>query len=381
MFTDATLNDWAGGVLMAAAVAAPNTNIVLGGYTLHAALALLSLGADDATRAKIEASPLFANCKLDEVVSAYGGFAKRLAPVDGDPTVISTGSGIWLPQGTKLTDATATSAKAMFATLETQDVDFAQAAAADGINAFIEKATNGKIAHLIDQTTKDTRIVIVNAIYFKGLWVKPFEAAETKPADFHVAGGAKKQVPTMHATVEGAYAEDDTYRLAALPYGTERVSRSVLFVMQAKKPGDNLDATRVNFATARAKLAGHLKPAQLTVALPRFKAAFKDDVTKLVTAGDLAFMADGSGKFDKLTGGDVGQIKVVHGAVIEVDEKGSEAAAATGVIGTRSAAPRPAPIPFKVDRPFAFAVSVNGPEREGRSGLDLIQGFIADPSV
>ena len=136
MFTDATLNDWAGGVLMAAAVAAPNTNIVLGGFTLHAALALLSLGADDATRAKIEASPLFANCKLDEVVSAYGGFAKRLAPVDGDPTVISTGSGIWLPQGTKLTDATATSAKAMFATLETQDVDFAQAAAADGINAF-----------------------------------------------------------------------------------------------------------------------------------------------------------------------------------------------------------------------------------------------------
>ena len=370
-YTDFDLNGWAGDALMAAAAAAPNTNIVLGSYTLHAALALLSLGADDATLVKLGASSLLGvngrpdgRRKRDEVIKAYGGFAKRLAPVDGDPTVINTGSGIWLPQGTKLTEATATSAKAMFANLETQDVDFAQAAAADGINAFIEKATAGKITRLIDKTSKDTNIVIVDAIYFKGLWVTPFEPAETKPADFQAAGGATKQVPTMHATVDGAYAEDDTFRLAALPYGTDRVSRSVLYILQAKKPSDSLDATKLNFAVVRARLTPGIKPAQLAIAMPRFKAAFKDDVTKLVTSGNLAFFADGSGKFDKLTGGDVGQLKVVRGAMIEVDVRGSEAAAATGVIGTRSAVIKSAPVPFKVDRPFAFAVSVSGPGRD-----------------
>lgn len=226
-----------------------------------------------------------------------------------------------------------------------------------GINDWVKNKTEGKIEELLSEPLPpNTRLVLLNAIYFKGLWKTPFEVRGTSKAQFFNAGTERVEVDTMHAQLNAGYAEDDETdaNVLDLPYAGLDYSMTIILPRQR----NGVDALRQNlswpvFQRLLSKLNMH---ALVEVALPKFKieGSYKLKAPLSALGASKAFnerLADFSG----ISGSrDLVVYEVVHKAVVEVNEEGSEAAGATAVITyTKSAT---FGIPFVVDHPFLFFI-------------------------
>jgi serpin B len=258
-------------------------------------------------------------------------------------------------------------------------VDFANAPepAREEINNWVEKQTEDKIKDLIRQGAIDgmTRLVLANAIYFKADWLFPFNPDDTHDQPFHLLDGGEVMVPMMsHASIfptSFPYMADDGYQVVEIPYVGETVSMLVI-VPDAGRFAEfeaGLDATRLEAIQAG------LAPQNVSLRLPKFsfdsQFALKDTLARMGMPD--AFDPDAA-DFSGMDGtrslfiGDV-----FHKAFVAVDEKGTEAAAATAVIMALLAA-MPADIELTVDRPFVFAI-IDKP-----SGAILFLGRVLDPA-
>ncbi|XP_075545345.1 iripin-1-like isoform X1 [Dermacentor variabilis] len=226
-----------------------------------------------------------------------------------------------------------------------------------GINDWVKNKTEGKIEQLLSEPLPpNTRLVLLNAIYFKGLWNTPFEVRGTSKAQFFNAGTERVEVDTMHAQLNAGLAEDDETNADVLDLPYAGLDYSMTIVLPRVRNG--VDALRQNlswpvFQRLLSKLNAH---AVVEVALPKFKieGSYKLKAPLSALGASKAFderLADFSG----ISGSrDLVVYEVVHKAVVEVNEEGSEAAAATGVITyTKSAT---FGIPFVVDHPFLFFI-------------------------
>jgi serpin B len=204
----------------------------------------------------------------------------------------------------------------------------------------------------------------VNAIYFKGEWAVPFRERSTKPADFHVDGGEAAQVPTMHRTGEMLLFHDEQLQALQLPYAGGELAMLVLLPRQqdglaeleAQLTLDRLDA-----------IVQGLAEQQVELALPRFRMETQFELSETLQAMG---MRQAFGRSADLTGiataEDLYVKAVVHKAFVEVNEEGTEAAAATAVgVGVTSMPPS-----MIVDRPFLFVI------RERLSGTILFLGQV-----
>jgi serpin B len=249
------------------------------------------------------------------------------------------------------------------------------------INAWVEKETEKRIKDLIpkDAIKADTRLVLVNAIYFLGDWATPFEKERTSPAAFFTTAKDKKDVPMMNAVGSYKGVAKDGLKVLELPYKGD--SMSMLLVLPDKV--DGLDAVEKSLdAKKLADLGKALTAQRSSVSLPKFEVA----PPSIALAGELqelgmkdAFIrikADFTGIANPPTIEERLFIShVFHKAFVKVDEKGTEAAAATAVVMAEAgAAPMEPPFQFKADHPFLFFI------RDNASGLILFMGRVADPS-
>ncbi|MEO8702286.1 MAG: serpin family protein [Kofleriaceae bacterium] len=254
------------------------------------------------------------------------------------------------------------------------------------INTWVEQQTKDKIKNLLVKGTLDdsTRLVLVNAIYLKAQWATAFEKAMTKPDKFAVAGGTNRDLPTMHGVVGGAYGSHAGARTLDLPYyaapGGPRLAMLIVVPDKAK-----LDAIEATFAKDGLQpfLAGTSSHGKIDVALPKFKVgadfSLGDTLDKM--GMHRAFTDDAEFKaMTKATATKPAErlkiSKVIHKAWAEVDEKGTEAAAATAVVMVEitSVSVPVKPIPFKVDRSFLFFI-------HDQNGTVLFGGRMIDPSI
>ncbi len=247
-------------------------------------------------------------------------------------------------------------------------------AARGEINRWVEQETRGKITSLVPPGSLDaqTRLVLTNAIYFKGDWSEPFEAKRTAPVPFHVTAEETVKVPTMHRESEYGYAELDQLQLLELPYGNGDLSMVVLL----PKSNDGLGSLEESLTAENLhEWLAKLSQQEVSVYLPRFKLTLEarlDDSLKSLGM-KLPFTADAnfsgmSSHEDLMIGA------VLHKAFVEVNEKGTEAAAATAVIMLPTAAFEPQPPPeFKADHPFVFLI------RDRRTQSILFLGRLTKP--
>jgi serpin B len=263
-------------------------------------------------------------------------------------------------------------------------VDFRSAfeAARAAINAWVEKETERRIRELVPPggVSRETRLVLVNAIYFLGKWGRPFEASSTRPAPFHATPTAVRDVPTMHQTGSFRLAAGDGARALELPYAGGGLS--LLLVLPDAVDGlpaveRSLDAARLD-----ALVAG-LAPTRVRVALPKFEVDPPSSLPLGETLrgmglaaafdrekADFTGIADPPDPRDRLV-----LAEVFHKAFVRVDEAGTEAAAATAASMVRAASIAPPPeVEFRADHPFLFYL------RDVESGLVLFAGRVADPS-
>lgn len=242
------------------------------------------------------------------------------------------------------------------------------------INDWVEARTRDKIKNLIPEGFIDslTRLVLTNAIYFKGQWLTEFDPDLTREETFYVSQDREVEVPMMRRIDDEAifeYARLDDAQVLSLPYRGEEVAMTVVLPDEGKlsEVEESLDSEQLEYYRSM------LDRQRVDVYLPRFKVETKyimnDDLSNLGMPTAFSGQADFSG----MTGfQDLYISSVIHQAFVEVNEEGTEAAAATGVI-MRETAMIDLPV-FRADRPFIFLIE------HLETGAVLFMGRVVDPS-
>lgn len=214
-----------------------------------------------------------------------------------------------------------------------------------------------------------TRLVLANAIFFKGTWRTPFPKEKTKDAPFELSPGKAILVPTMHVE-EGLfnYCKHDDFEMLELPYKGDHVSLLVLSPLKkGQLPSVERRLTAANLHEAVKKLSLHLGSVQL----PRFQVTTDCRLVGELSDLGMPLAFSGSADFSGIaTGAEVRISNVVHKALIDVDEHGTEAAAATAiVVGDTD----PLQLTFRANHPFVFLVL------DKRTGAILFFGKVTNP--
>lgn len=376
----------------------PDENAFHSPLSIWTALAMLHEGAQGATRDELaralhlrrSASGLrLAGNPLRE------GMAALRTQLDAarEHATLSTADALWVDRGFALNPATLETLRSTFgATAEGLDFRGAPEPARARINGWVEEKTAGKIVDLLPDgvVTPSTRLVLTDAVHFLGLWRSPFDPSATRDSHFRRANGSTVAVPFMHLAESASFpvasfdaagvprqafaAPEDGATWLELPYYGETLS----FVAIVPDQPDGLPALErtLDPAMLTARLAA-LRPTSMKLRLPRLALKLRYDLVAPLQAlgvkeAFIGGVADLSG-FAAPEERDARALHVTgafHAASLNVDEYGTEAAAATGLVMGRTSAPRF----VSVDRPFLFLI------RERASGALLFMGRITDPS-
>ena len=263
------------------------------------------------------------------------------------------------------------------APLQTEDFEGDSSKAIQDINGWVSAQTEGKIPQLVSPASvnSDTRLMLVNAIYFKGSWRTSFDPAETQAEQFLANDTTETSVQTMSALLPDAgYAAGQGFAVAELPYTGNDLAMDI--VLPNGDGGLAALAAQLDGGAVLAALAS-LRVANLQMALPKFQISQTIDLIPVLEGLGIEDAFSSAADFSGIDGSrDLSVSSVIHQAVVEVDETGSTAAAATEVgVGTNAVGVGPTSILFTVDRPFLFFI------RDLPTGTILFAGQVEDPSV
>jgi serpin B len=312
---------------------------------------------------------------------AFSALEARLnALQEAEGVALLSANSLWPQKGEILDDYLALIENHYDALVEPVDYtdDDAREAARERINSWVADRTREKIQDLAPPGILDalTQLVLVNAVYFKGDWSMPFEEAATAEAPFHLTTESQISVPMMQQEDRFGYAETEDLQILELPYGNGDLSMLLVLprdiggleALEARLDIDALSLWRMRMRRQKVK-----------VHLPRFKLsdAFRLDET-LKGMGMTAPFSPEKANFAGIDGHEdrLYITAALHKAFVEVNEAGTEAAAATAVVvGARSIAlPEAVPV-FRADHPFLFLI------QEKQTGAVLFMGRVADPAA
>jgi len=359
-------------------------NLFFSPYSISTALAMTYAGARGQTESEM-AKVLHFNPAQTNLPAAFGALDSRMNRIQrwGHIT-LTTANALWCQRDYRFTDVFLNLVHRYYGA-DARQVDFKHSApaASDEINKWVERETKGKIKDVVEpsQFSELTRLVLCDAIYFKGKWQYQFKASETKPAPFRVSTNETVTVPMMCQESEFKMAKsgDDTVELLELPYSGNDLSMIILLPVSLQgqhrvKPGNLSDLeqklTADNLHAWLAKL-DQKTPKKTSVGLPRFTTIQSFDLTKELKTLGISSAFDDTANFSGMDGTTNLHISdVLHKAFVEVNEAGTEAAAATLIeMRELSISDR-----FIVDHPFIFLIRENG------SGSILFLGRIVDPT-
>ncbi|MEZ5993915.1 MAG: serpin family protein [Planctomycetota bacterium] len=242
---------------------------------------------------------------------------------------------------------------------EVRVANFEDPATVESVNGWISDKTEGLIPSMLNEIGEREIAFLINAIYFKGTWTDQFNKKSTKEADFHLAGDDTKKVNLMSRSARIAYSNNDGVQVAKLPYGDDKQS-AMWIILPDEATG--LDKLVQDFdIETLSKWQKRTYKQQGTLKLPRFKLKYKSNLNETLKAAGMEqafdyrvadFKAMGESKL-----GPIFINRVLHEAVVIVNEEGTEAAAGT-IVGVGAGGGRP-PEPFMMvcDRPFMFLIT------------------------
>jgi len=249
------------------------------------------------------------------------------------------------------------------------------------INDWVEEKTEDKIVDLIPEgaLSVDTRLVLVNALYFKGTWEYSFDANDTDKQPFHLNDGSQKEADMMHMEADVLYYENSMFQAVELPYKENEFS---MLIFLPKTIADMTALKTALFDTGSTEtFRAQMQTANsVVISIPKFKIKWgtKSLKTLLINLGMAdafdPYLADFTGIWYREPGQNLYISDVLHQAFIEVNEEGAEAAAATAVIVSDLASDTgPEPITFNADHPFIFFIVDN------KTGMTLFSGKVEAP--
>ena len=354
-------------------------NLFFSPFSIHTALAMTANGARGETldeMVKVLHLPEDADARL-----AAGDVSKYFA-AGGNGYELAVANNLWGQKGFPWKADFLERQRTRYGAELTQ-VDFIdpanREAAREMINASIEMTTKDKIKELLkqDDLADKTRLVLTNAIYFKGKWAEEFDKKLTKEAPFTMADGSKKNVPLMALESNFRNMETDEFQALELPYKGNTLSMVVLLPL--KHDGLPILEQKLNREQLE-KWLKKLESARVNVWMPKFKSDNRIQLAD-VLAGKMGMKLAFDGNSADLTGiatitdGNLYIAKVIHQSFVEVNEEGTEAAAATAVVINQPNStfiPRQPKI-FRADHPFVYLI------RDTNSGNILFMGRYTGP--
>jgi len=347
-------------------------NVFISPLSAYLALGMTANGAAGETLAEMRAALHQTDLGEDEANVAYRGLLDLFLDLDSD-VELRIANSIWyrlgLPVSTPFVERSADVFDAEVAAL-----DFEDPRSVDTINDWVSSRTNGRIQDMISSIRPEDVMFLINAIYFKGQWSQAFDRAETQDRAFERLDGTTVQVPTMRRSDFGVLRHQvrDEFEGAELRYGRGAFAMTILLPPPGVAPADLIAG--VDDATWSAWMDGFEETSSIdAVVLPKFRLEWEKKLNADLQAMGMSRAFDAFGAdFSRIgeSGEDLYITEVKQKSFIEVNEEGTEAAAATSVgVGVTSLPPS-----FVVDRPFLFAI------RERFSGTVLFIGQILDPS-
>ncbi|ONI32835.1 hypothetical protein PRUPE_1G389200 [Prunus persica] len=356
------------------------SNLVYSPLSIHVVLSLIAAGSEGPTQDQLL---YFLKSKSADHLNSFAAELVSVLFSDGSPSggpLLSFANGIWvdssLPLKPSFKQVVDTAYKAALS-----QVDFQTNAAevASGVNSWAEKETSGLIKEILPPGSVDssTRLIFANALYFKGAWNEEFDASTTKEHDFHLLDGSTVKAPFMTSKKKQFVSSYDGFTVLGLPYkqGEDKRRFSMhVFLPEAK---DGLPSLVEKLDSESGFLDRHLPKQQVEVGdfrLPKFKISFGFEASNVLKGLGVVLPFSGgglTGMVDSPVGQNLYVSSIFHKSFIEVNEEGTEAAAASaGVIKLRGL---PITTDFVADHPFLFLI------REELTGTVMFIGHVLNP--
>ena len=349
-----------------------NKNIFISPFSVSVALAMTLNGASGETEQAMTNTLQLQRLDAESINTGYAGLRQALQVAD--PKVILTiANSLWARQDFPFKQDFL-QRNTQFFGAEVSTLDFTDPNTLKTINQWVNTNTNGKIPEILDEINPDAVLFLINAIYFKGSWQTEFDPLHTREGTFYLATGDEKQVPMMTRTDDYPYYAnyEENFHAISLPYGDGQISMYIFLPYGESDLNTFLDNLN---AESWENWVSQFREGEVSLVMPKFKLEYEkklNDPLKSIGMG-IAFQP-GDADFSRMAHlEDLGKNlyigEVLHKAVVEVNEEGTEAAAVTS-IGIRVTSAPPA---FIVNRPFFFAI------RDNETKTVLFMGTVVDP--
>lgn len=349
----------------------PDSNIVISPYSVSTALSMAYNGAGSKTKAEMQNVLDYSGLSDEAINQQNSSLYKSLMHVNPS-SELTVANAMFANKNFEFVKAFMDNNQKYYgAKLET--LDFADLSTVNKINNWVKDNTKSKIPSILDKVAPDAILYLVNAVYFKGVWLDEFKKDETQPVDFKLSNGSSKTVEMMNRSAKMSYFAGNNFQAVMLPYKDKRLQMCI-FLPDRKS---NITAF-INGLTPESwsewrqqfrKEEGHL-------GLPRFKVEYKTELSDVLKAAGMpCAFEDNCADFKKMIEQNAMISRVLHKTYLEVNEKGTEAAAATAIEMSVTSAPMNPKPPFEMicDRPFVVAI------QDEKTNAILFIGAIVDP--
>lgn len=347
----------------------PADNSFISPLSVSMALGMLLNGADGEVRQSILNTIDFKDFTAEEVNAGFHDLTDLLLSMDKKVN-FGLANSVWYRQGLTVNSSFASVIENYYDG-KIMGLDFDNPASKDIINRWVESKTNNRIKDLIKEIHRDQVMFLVNAIYFKGDWTHQFDKSKTKKAPFTTLSGAITQVDMMFSKgVSMKYKSTSDFQLLDIPYGNGQFRFTIL--MPNEYGGITSLVETLNAETFNT-LIDESASISVELELPKFKMTWRDDLKE--SLAQMGMLMTG---YPLLFEGPVPSAKVgqvIHQSFLEVNETGSEAAAATAIAIELTNVGPSIPMKITIDKPFLFMI------REKHSGAILFLGQLTNPGA
>jgi len=348
--------------------AQPRKNVFVSPLSASMALGMTLNGAAGSTFDAMRTTLGFGTASQQTINEGYKGLISLLGGLDKS-TTFQLANSIWYER-TFPFERSFLDASRNYFDAQVTGLDFSGSSSANTINAWVSEKTNHKIPKIVDQIAPEEVMFLINAIYFKGSWRTRFDPNLTENAFFHALSGASQQMRLMHRPGRDTtllYTGTPDYQVVDLPYGNGAWSMTVLLPNEGKDVNTIIAAlTLESWTTLTSQF---VERSGVDLYLPKFTLTYEDTLNDDLTGLGMGEAFTDRANFTRMSaGGGLFITTVKQKTFVDVNEEGTEAAAATSVgIGLTSLPPS-----IRVDRPFLFVI------RERLSGTILFMGKIVE---
>jgi len=360
-----------------------HSNVVFSPSSINVCLSMIAAGSNGPTLDQLLS---FLKSNSNDQLQSLASKLIAVVFVDGEPRGgprLSFANGVWVDRSLSLKPSFKQVVdNAYKAALDQADFQTKAAEARSEVNSWAEKETSGLIKEVLPLGSVDslTRLVLANAMYFKGTWNQKFDALETKEYDFYLLNGRSVQVPFMTSKKKQDASAFDGFKVLRLPYEQGEDDRRFSMYFFLPDAMDGLPSLVEKVGSGSRFLHRHLSREKIELGvfrIPRFKISFGFEASNVMKELGLVFPFCARGDLTEMVDSEVGQALYVSSmfqkSFIEVNEEGTEAAAVTAAAFVPLCARRIEKLDFIADHPFLFLV------KEDTSGMVLFIGHVLNP--